>query len=40
MAAQPIVSTSMANPIDTLTTNIIGTANVMEAMRLTPSNKL
>lgn len=33
MAAQPIVRVAYANPIDTLTTNVIGTANVLEAAR-------
>lgn len=33
LAAQPIVSTSYANPVGTLETNIIGTANVLEALR-------
>ncbi len=39
MAAQPIVSTSISDPVDTLATNIIGTANVLEAIRFTPSIK-
>jgi CDP-glucose 4,6-dehydratase len=34
LAAQPIVKSSFENPIETLTTNIIGTANVLEALRL------
>jgi CDP-glucose 4,6-dehydratase len=34
MAAQPIVSLSYSDPLDTLTTNIIGTANLLEALRL------
>ncbi|MEK7151427.1 MAG: CDP-glucose 4,6-dehydratase, partial [Patescibacteria group bacterium] len=33
LAAQPIVRVSYDNPIDTFQTNIIGTANVLEAMR-------
>lgn len=33
MAAQPIVSLSYLNPIETLSTNIIGTANILEAAR-------
>jgi CDP-glucose 4,6-dehydratase len=33
MAAQPIVSLSYQNPLETLTTNVIGTANVLEAVR-------
>lgn len=34
LAAQAIVSKSYENPIDTLQTNILGTANVLEALRL------
>ncbi|MFN4234172.1 MAG: CDP-glucose 4,6-dehydratase [Bacteroidia bacterium] len=33
LAAQPIVSESYQNPIDTFTSNIIGTANVLECLR-------
>jgi CDP-glucose 4,6-dehydratase len=33
MAAQPIVSLSYQDPLETLTTNAIGTANVLEAVR-------
>jgi CDP-glucose 4,6-dehydratase len=33
MAAQPIVSLSYSDPLETLTTNAIGTANVLEAVR-------
>ena len=33
LAAQPIVSKSYADPIDTLTTNVIGTANILESLR-------
>jgi CDP-glucose 4,6-dehydratase len=33
LAAQPIVSTSYSNPIETLKTNAIGTANVLESLR-------
>ncbi|GAA0879729.1 CDP-glucose 4,6-dehydratase [Algoriphagus jejuensis] len=33
MAAQPIVSLSYQNPLDTLTTNAIGTANLLESAR-------
>lgn len=39
MAAQPIVSTSIHDPIETFATNVIGTANVLEAIRNTPSIK-
>lgn len=34
LAAQPIVRESMVNPLETLTTNAIGTAQVLEYMRL------
>lgn len=33
LAAQPIVSESYKNPIDTITTNVVGTANVLESLR-------
>lgn len=33
LAAQPIVSVSYADPLDTITTNVVGTANVMECLR-------
>lgn len=33
LAAQAIVSKSYENPIETITTNIIGTANILEALR-------
>ncbi len=33
LAAQAIVSTSYVQPIDTITTNIVGTANMLEALR-------
>lgn len=33
LAAQPIVRVAHANPLDTLTTNVIGTANLLEAVR-------
>lgn len=33
LAAQPIVSLSYENPISTITTNVIGTANVLESLR-------
>lgn len=33
LAAQAIVSTSYEAPIDTITTNVVGTANVLEALR-------
>jgi CDP-glucose 4,6-dehydratase len=34
LAAQPIVKLAFEQPIDTFTTNIIGTANILEALRL------
>jgi CDP-glucose 4,6-dehydratase len=34
LAAQPIVATSYTNPIETISTNTLGTANILEAMRL------
>jgi len=33
LAAQPIVSLSYSNPIETLSSNIMGTANILEALR-------
>lgn len=37
MAAQPIVRDSYKNPVYTYETNVMGTVNVCEAVRLTPS---
>ncbi|HMG15778.1 MAG TPA: GDP-mannose 4,6-dehydratase, partial [Saprospiraceae bacterium] len=34
LAAQPIVGTSYENPVNTFSTNIMGTVNLMEALRL------
>jgi CDP-glucose 4,6-dehydratase len=34
LAAQPIVSISYANPIDTILSNVIGTANILEALKV------
>lgn len=34
LAAQPIVSLSYSDPLGTLSTNIMGTANILEALRL------
>ena len=34
LAAQPIVSLSYSNPIETLSSNIMGTANILEALRV------
>lgn len=39
LAAQPLVSQSYLQPLETLCTNIMGTANLLEACRLTPSVK-
>ena len=39
LAAQPIVSQSIKNPIDTYKTNIIGSANVLECIRQSKSVK-
>lgn len=33
LAAQPIVSKSYIDPLDTITSNVVGTANVLEALR-------
>ena len=38
LAAQPIVSLSYANPIETISSNIMGTANILEALRLSNHN--
>lgn len=35
LAAQPIVSLSYLNPIETITSNVLGTANILEALRIT-----
>ena len=37
LAAQPIVRLSYSEPVETYTTNVIGTLNVLEAARKTPS---
>lgn len=34
LAAQPIVSTSYLDPIDTISTNVMGTANVLDALKI------
>ena len=34
LAAQPIVSLSYSNPIETISSNVMGTANILEALRL------
>ena len=33
LAAQSLVSVSYSNPVDTITTNVLGTANILEALR-------
>ena len=33
LAAQPLVSISYSNPIETITTNTLGTANLLESIR-------
>ncbi|WP_372998868.1 CDP-glucose 4,6-dehydratase [Sulfurimonas sp.] len=33
LAAQPIVSTSYSDPIDTISSNVMGTANILEALK-------
>jgi len=37
LAAQPIVRTAYAAPVDTYATNVMGTVNLLEAVRLSPS---
>ena len=39
MAAQPLVRESYNNPVETYTTNVIGTLNVLECVRLNPCVK-
>jgi CDP-glucose 4,6-dehydratase len=39
MAAQPLVRYSYQNPVETFQTNVMGTVNVLEAIRQTPSAK-
>ena len=34
LAAQPIVSTSYADPIETISSNVMGTANILEALKI------
>ena len=40
MAAQPLVRYSYQNPVETYSTNVMGTVNVLEAVRHTPSVKV
>lgn len=37
LAAQPIVKTSYEKPLETINTNVLGTANVLESVRSVPS---
>ena len=39
MAAQPLVRESYINPVDTYSTNVMGTVNLLEAVRQTPGIK-
>ena len=39
MAAQPLVRDSYTDPVGTYTTNVMGTVNMLEAVRETPSIK-
>lgn len=39
MAAQPLVRYSYQNPVETYSTNVMGTVNVLEAVRTTPGVK-
>ena len=39
LAAQPLVSASFEDPLETLATNVMGTAHVLEAARTTPGVK-
>jgi len=39
LAAQPLVSRSFVDPVETFSTNAIGTVNVLEAARLSPGMK-
>ena len=38
LAAQPIVSTSYTDPIETITSNVIGTTNILEALKQSNHN--
>ena len=40
LAAQPLVRLSYKEPVETIQTNVIGTANLFEAVRQTPSVKV
>ena len=38
LAAQPIVSLSYLDPIDTISSNVMGTANILEALKISNHN--
>jgi len=38
LAAQPIVSTSYSDPIETISSNVMGTANILEALKVSNHN--
>ncbi|NVJ54186.1 MAG: CDP-glucose 4,6-dehydratase [Campylobacteraceae bacterium] len=38
LAAQPIVSTSYNDPIETISSNVVGTANILEALKVSNHN--
>lgn len=38
LAAQPIVSTSYTDPIETISSNVMGTANILEALKISNHN--
>ena len=40
MAAQPLVRYSYANPVETYSTNVMGTVNLLEALRLTGNTRV
>jgi len=39
LAAQPIVSTSYKDPLETFSSNVMGTANILDALRVVPKLK-
>jgi len=38
LAAQPLVSVSYADPVETISSNVLGTANILEALRISNHN--